>query len=450
MDNSKITEMDYRHWGNVSRSILNGVIGDYLVQQNNPLAIEMGFYHQNTLVLRHDDSASLNLHQVSVDGCLSNKVVVLLHGLTNLETIWDFDTHHSDDDCPTGDDNYGLRLQQDFGFTPLYLRYNTGLPIEENGRQFARLMDRLVTECPVAIDEIVLVGFSMGGLLMRYAQKAASESAFNWLDRLTHCFYLGTPHEGSHLEKFGHMASAVVRAIPRPYISQWADWIDVRSEGIQDLKNGLAHLNDAADIDAESASPSGSFYLGANHHFVSGSLSPARNSLLNKWLGDSLVRHPSANPDSAPEGSQFAHFDGVPHIPLAHSNRVYQQIKAWLETGDTSVALVRYEVSNLELLNQKRDSTRSNDSRTTATNKALLAGAIDLLAVGYEKTVDAVESMHLFIAKEPYAVLQKIPVTRPVSEVVDATHTGISESIYRSVRLGGKLIHGASTLLKNS
>ena len=75
----------HRQWGRLGRSVLNGVIGDYLEKQNNPLAIKMAFYN-NFKALSLDETLA---HQV--DYPLTNKVVVLVHGLTNLETVWDFD-----------------------------------------------------------------------------------------------------------------------------------------------------------------------------------------------------------------------------------------------------------------------------------------------------------------------------------------------------------------------
>ena len=35
----------HKHWGRLGRSVLNGMIGDYLEKENNPLAIKMGFYN---------------------------------------------------------------------------------------------------------------------------------------------------------------------------------------------------------------------------------------------------------------------------------------------------------------------------------------------------------------------------------------------------------------------
>ena len=452
IDNNEQTNVDYQRWGSISRAVLNGVIGDYLVQQNNPLAIDMGFYHEGSPLLSFEALSKSN----SGVG-LSNKVVVLLHGLTNLETIWDIETEETASAEATPVVNYGYHLQKDFGYTPLFLRYNTGLPIEENGRQFAQLMNKLASAYPKPIDEIVFVGFSMGGLLMRYAQKEASESESPWLNKLSHCFYLGTPHEGSYFEKFGHLASSVVRSIPKDYISHWADWIDVRSEGIQDLKHGLVHLRNADAEEEESYGPCGSFHKDALHYFISGSLSEERNSLLNKVFGDALVTHGSANPESAPENSKSAHFEGIPHIPLAHTERVYQQMKQWIEEAGEPLKVVTYNDADIDfgapctaLTINESDIHLTDQGAPSPSKQEMIAGALDLIAVGFEKTVDAVEKVHLSIAKEPHVILKRVPVVKAVSSVVDTTHIGITETIYRSVRQGGKLIQVAADLMKKS
>jgi triacylglycerol esterase/lipase EstA (alpha/beta hydrolase family) len=57
------------------------------------------------------------------------------------------------------------------GFTPVYLRYNTGLHISHNGQTLAELLNRLHVLWPAAAEEplkeTVLVGHSMGGLVAR-------------------------------------------------------------------------------------------------------------------------------------------------------------------------------------------------------------------------------------------------------------------------------------------
>jgi len=456
MDEKNSKQVDIQSWANLSRSVLNGVVGDYLVKENNPLAIEMAFYHQDkALVL--DETLAQQLHDQS-DKTLSNKIIVLVHGLTNLETVWDLkpdiseieqgegvSENANDTSVDNAIDNYGLRIQKAYGFSPFYLRYNTGLSIQENGHQLSELLSQLASAYPIEIDEIVLMGFSMGGLLIRSAQKVAQDTKLGWIERLSNCYYIGTPHEGSPLEKFGHLTSSIVRLIPREYISHWADWIDMRSEGIQDLKHGLLHLkNPDADTEVDQDDPyeqsvrCGSFYTHAQHHFISGALSRNKDSLVNKFFGDSLVRHSSANPISAPEDSKQAHFAGIPHIPLAHSEKVYQQIKQWFDEHDEIELKYAEPAADLE-------SGSSQPDRLS--NQEIISGTIDLLTTAYDHTVEAVEKVHHSITKEPYTLLKKIPVVKEVSEPVSIAHKEILDTIYFSLKEGGKLAHKGARLI---
>jgi pimeloyl-ACP methyl ester carboxylesterase len=443
-----------RQWGRLGRSVLNGVIGDYLEKQNNPLAIKMAFYN-NFKALTLDE----NLAQ-QVDFPLTNKVVVLVHGLTNLETIWDFnspitESAHSkspkqnldlyidnyidsyfDSEGGRRKENYGTKLQADFGLTPFFLRYNTGLTLEKNARELSALLTKLFTVYPIEIDQLVLVGFSMGGLLTRYAQAMATQAEVvpEWRKKLSECFYIGTPHEGSPLEKFGHLAGEILRHIPKDYVSQWADWVDLRSEGIQDLKDGLRYLNKANQLEQTVCH---SFTEHAGHYFISSGVSK-KNALINKVLGDSLVRQKSANPRSAPVNCRNAHFDGVVHMHLANSKRVYQQIKIWLE--EDSLRASSLAATPIKIFSPIKKPYIERNEHDVSTQD-LIAGSLDLLASAYEKTLEAVETMHYTIADEPFSILQKIPVVSQIADPIEATHKQILDSIYKVLRSGGKWAH---------
>jgi pimeloyl-ACP methyl ester carboxylesterase len=400
-------------------------MGDYLDKHHNALAINMA------LLPTRSSEASGHVN-------LTNKVVVLIHGLTNLETVWNFPL--------STEDNYGTRLQDHAGFTPFYLRYNTGLNIEENGRNFAQKLEALVEDYPMDIEELVLIGFSMGGLVARYAQMDGIEKSANWLAPLTHCIYVGSPHEGSPLEKFGHLASAVVREFPKDYINHWADWIDVRSEGIQNLKDGLADKYHPNLNTEHSETQCGSFYKHAQHSFISGGLSPKvqpneEPSWVTKLLGDSLVRTTSALPKGAPENSQSQHFDHIPHIPLAHSNRVYGQIQNWLSSSNsTQTCSKEYSLEELRFI----DSLSEQD----LTKQKLTSHSLELGAEGFKHSVNAIKTTHIAIADEPFGVLSKIPVVSPFAKGVELMHHGISKGTYEAVGLGSHLIKAAARLTK--
>ena len=455
-----VEDLKHQQWGRLGRSVLNGVIGDYLEKQNNPLAIKMAFYNNFKALILDENLA----HQV--DFPLTNKVVVLVHGLTNLETIWDFDRPAKGDIKPTAmkqnldeyvdnyidsyfdsggrhiHENYGSKLQEDFGLTPFFLRYNTGLTLEKNARELSALLTKLFAIYPIEIDQLVLIGFSMGGLLTRYAQSMATQAKVvpEWRKKLSECFYIGTPHEGSPLEKFGHLAGEVLRHFPKEYVSHWADWVDLRSEGIQDLKDGLRYLNKASQAEQPVCA---SFTEHAGHYFISGAVSK-KNKLMNKMVGDTLVRKKSANPKSAPLNCRNAHFDGVVHMHLANSKRVYQQIKIWLEEDSLrSTSLADTPIKKYAPIKRPYIEKNEHDIST----QDLVAGSIDLLASAYDKTLEAVETMHYTIAGEPFSILQKIPLVSQISDPIEATHKQILDSIYKALRSGGKWAHSTAKII---
>src|SRR5947209_14653024 len=111
---------------------------------------------------------------------------------------------------------YGSQLERDLGLTPVYVRYNTGRHISENGRSLHELIEQLVACWPVDVEKVALIGHSMGGLVARSACCHASESGGEWVRRVRHVVTLGTPHMGAPLAQAVHYASAGLDALPEP------------------------------------------------------------------------------------------------------------------------------------------------------------------------------------------------------------------------------------------
>ena len=195
-------------WSERGISVLNGVVGDYLDRNRNGLAIPMTFVQDTQpLVLT---ASALRAAQPALTG----KLVILVHGWCCNEEVW-----RSREDGAT----YATRLQHDLGFTPFAVRYNTGMPVADNGAAFAPLLTALVDAYPRPIDDIVLIGHSMGGLVIRSACQFGLEANAVWLSRIRHAFYLGTPHDGADLERFAQGATVAMTASRNP-ITQTAVW----------------------------------------------------------------------------------------------------------------------------------------------------------------------------------------------------------------------------------
>jgi pimeloyl-ACP methyl ester carboxylesterase len=205
---------------------LNGLWGDHLVETGNSLAIAMK--------LRVAGRA-LNLTGGSLAGQLeapTGKVLVLVHGLCLNDLQWTRRDGH----------DHGVALARDLGFAPVYLHYNTGLHVSRNGRDLSELLDRLVAAWPVPVEELVLLGHSMGGLVVRSACHHAERDEQAWLRSMRRMVFLGTPHHGAPLERGGHVVDKLFGV--SPYLAPFGSLGKARSAGITDLRFGNVHDDD--------------------------------------------------------------------------------------------------------------------------------------------------------------------------------------------------------------
>jgi pimeloyl-ACP methyl ester carboxylesterase len=263
-------------------AIINGLVGDTLAEERNELAQPMA---------------------IRSCGAPTPRVAVFLHGLMETEFSWGRKP------------NYGSRLAEEAGWTPVYVLYNTGLRISENGRSLADLLDRTLSEWPVALEEIALIGHSMGGLVCRSAAYQASEEGMDWVRSVQHVVSLGTPHRGAPLEEAVHVGSAALNALPET--QGVARFLRRRSGGIRDLRRGSLVDEDWRDRDPDAlravACKEIPLLDGARHCFVSAS-------------GDLLVLGSSAAPWRDEEAFRIK----GGHFALLNHPDVYERLRDWL------------------------------------------------------------------------------------------------------------------------
>ena len=314
-------------------SIVNGIIGDTFEKKKSSFAIQMEFFAEGKppdgkpLLLTKTALAKMNLPQ-------TGKISILTHGNCASQTSWGFKGNPSK--------NYGLLLQKDAGFTPFFVRYNSGLHISTNGKRFSDLLEKLVRFYPVEVTDIVLIGHSMGGLIYRSACHYGEKEKKKWVKLTKKIFYLGSPHLGTHFEKFGKLTTTILSQIPNLTTKVLAKLIDLRSDGIKDMRHGYITDDDWQHDHAEKL-----FYLhqnktplfqGADHYLICSTLAKKANSKMGRFFGDGLVHPGSGTGQGLFSGSNIPFlkhhckiFSGLSHHNLQKSPRVYRQILAWCE-----------------------------------------------------------------------------------------------------------------------
>jgi pimeloyl-ACP methyl ester carboxylesterase len=231
---------------------------------------------------------------------------------------------------------YGFRLQAELGYTPLFVRFNSGLHISENGRQLAELLDRVTATWPTEVHEIALIGHSVGGLVSRSACHYGGGS--EWPSKVRHVFTLGSPHQGAPLEQAANAASAVFARLPETR-ALLAKPLNVRSAGIKDLRYGYlvdeCWLGQDCDAFLHDTSREIPFLASANHYFVCATLSREPDALAGRIVGDLLVLRASAWAQRRGQRLGFGiehyqHIGGANHFELVNHPAIYEQIRRWM------------------------------------------------------------------------------------------------------------------------
>jgi pimeloyl-ACP methyl ester carboxylesterase len=311
--------------GSAVVAALNGLIGDRLERSGSDL-------HQPASVRVDGEAVAIDAGSVSaVFTDATPRLVVFLHGLMGNEFYWDWGGAHPGD-------TYGARLASDLGWTPIYLRYNTGLHVSENGRSVAALLEELVGAWPLEVQEIALIGHSMGGLIARSACHQGSASGQRWTEHVRHVVSLGTPHLGAPLEQGAHVAAEALYALPETRML--GAFLRRRSAGIRDLRHGSLVDEDwrGRDRNALRAAACKEVPLlpGASHFFVSATITRSPHHPMGRLLGDILVLVPSATGKGRTRRIPFQaehghHVSPAHHLALLNHPEVYQRLREWLQ-----------------------------------------------------------------------------------------------------------------------
>ncbi|HET7337917.1 MAG TPA: alpha/beta fold hydrolase [Candidatus Dormibacteraeota bacterium] len=284
--------------GRASISALNALAGDMMEKRGNELAIQMSVCANATGI--PCERSRLRAEFPKATG----RIAVFLHGLGETPDAWQR-RHHQP---------FGRRLRRDVGITPVYLRYNTGLHISDNGKQLSDLLEELIDAWPVRVTELILIGHSMGGLVARSACYAGTVAARRWPSKVKHLITLGSPHTGVPLEKLVHSTAWMLRVVPES--KPLADILDRRSAGIRDLRFGYLVEDDWKGEDPKRLLHDHRSHVppldGCTHTFISASVSESRHPLA--WVAGDLLVRPGSAAGRGPGGTVVVHSDNVFHV----------------------------------------------------------------------------------------------------------------------------------------
>ena len=315
--------------GSAVMSVISGLRGDVLAAEGSPLVSPMAV---------RVDGRAVELDEAGVATAFpaaTGRLVVFLHGLMETESSWRLG----------GRASYGELLVDDLGATPVFVRFNTGLRMSANGQLLSALLEDLVSAWPEPVDEIALVGHSMGGLISRSACFQADAEERYWVRRVNHVVSLGSPHMGAPLEQLVHFASAGLNVFPetRPF----GKLLRRRSVGIRDLRQGSLVEGDwnGRDVDTLSKAVLEEVPLldGVMHCFVSAQITRSPRHPLGRLIGDGFVLMPSASGRSRSRRIGFSeengmHLPSANHFALLNHPTVYAKLLEWLSTPPIAVS----------------------------------------------------------------------------------------------------------------
>lgn len=313
----------------------SGIVGDRLATDHPALDLGLALYHEDG-PLRPDPD-----HIAAIHPDRPGDLVVFVHGLCEDERSWRRPSRRHRAARRAGEEEHaevlthGQRLADLHGVAPLYVRYNTGRRVHDNGARLAHALQEAVDAWPTEVRRIAFVGHSMGGLVVRSACHHAAEHGLDWARHVSDVVYLGTPHLGAPLARGVHAAARALARLPET--RGFTGLLDHRSEGVRDLTTGqiLGPVTPEAATEALQATAGDPPPLAqADHHLLAATITRDPEHPFGRVVGDLLVRPDSGAGRSASAdaglGDDVVVQGGIDHFDLLSDPEVGEHLVHWL------------------------------------------------------------------------------------------------------------------------
>ena len=298
-------------------------------------------------------------------------ILFFIHGLMYDDTCWQ-----------APDFNMTEAFEDEYGVFPVHIRYDTGRHISDNGLDLANLLEALFQSIEDACGRWHIVAHSMGGLVARSALHQAEKAGMGFTKKVDKVFLLAVPHRGAPLEKavqlvrlalkaapylpfrytglglkrlfqsipvgeketlapVGEVVDFFVRRVPTLAIKLAAGILDLRSEGILDLRHGTMLREEWEQAEVLGGMMSHKVPVpplpGARYYALTGSLSEKSNGAPSPFVNDGMVSTASAANIGRDdefcflENDRYRHLPGVNHFGMALNPDVYRVLAEWFQ-----------------------------------------------------------------------------------------------------------------------
>ncbi|NOP37472.1 hypothetical protein HK411_07815 [Calidifontibacter sp. DB2511S] len=293
-------------------AFVQGLGGDHIA--NSPMAYRMTLRRSG----RDVPVTRAALEQAYPDHAKS--LVFFVHGFVGTEQMWKRRAARDDDGRRL---SYGRRMEAAGDWSALWVRYNTGQRVSTNGRELGNLIGKVVDAWPEPVERIVLVGHSMGGLVVHSSLLQIPPGA-RWGELVTDTVTLGTPYHGALLERG---VTKLTKEFDRHLATRWAaEILRYRSGGVKDLRHGNLLEDDWAGHDPDDPADWRQVARAHPQHIrhlaIAGTVTGDPHSARSRLLGDLVVSRRSARGLDATKWDSLL-LGGVNHMDLLNHPRVY-------------------------------------------------------------------------------------------------------------------------------